>query len=123
MKILLSAESKIPIYEQIKIQIKRQIAQGEISPHTMLPSIRTLAKELNIGIITAKRAYDDLCGEGFLYSVAGKGVFVAEIKDDKLLEANLQTLENMLLQAGIYAKKHGITKEQALKIFERIMEE
>ncbi|MCD7729331.1 MAG: GntR family transcriptional regulator [Clostridia bacterium] len=123
MKIILSVSSKIPIYEQIKIQIKRQIVQGELKADTPLPSIRMLAKELGIGIITAKRAYDDLCAEGITYSIAGKGVFVANSDDKNMLQASLGELEEMLRSAAIYAKQHGITDSQALELFKKIMEE
>ena len=74
MKLVINANGEQPIYEQIKLQIKEQITSGELVAGTMLPSIRMLAKELKIGIITAKRAYDDLTEEGFTVSVAGKGL-------------------------------------------------
>ena len=83
MNILISFESGVPIYEQIKSQLRGQIIRGDLPPDSMLPSIRTLARELKLGIVTAKRAYDDFCAEGYLYTVKGKGDYVAEFDRDK----------------------------------------
>ncbi len=83
MQIVISYESGEPIYEQIKKQIRGMILSGDLVEGAALPSIRMLAKELNVGIITAKRAYDDLCAEGFCCSVQGKGVFVASFDREK----------------------------------------
>ena len=77
MDILISNSSGKPIYEQISRQIKAMILSGELAPGEMLPSIRALAKDLRISVITTKRAYDELEAEGFLYTMAGKGCVVA----------------------------------------------
>ncbi|MGN0817831.1 MAG: GntR family transcriptional regulator, partial [Candidatus Coproplasma sp.] len=95
MRILLDFE-KGPIYEQIKGQIKEQILSGSLAPNSMLPSIRTLAKELKVGIITAKRAYDELTSEGFAYAVQGKGVFVANITREKIDEISYCEIQKNL---------------------------
>lgn len=79
MQLIITYDSGEPIYEQIKKQIRGMILSGDLIEGAMLPSIRTLAKEIGVGIITAKRAYDDLCNEGFCYSLQGKGVFVASV--------------------------------------------
>lgn len=86
MNILISMHSDIPIYEQIKDQIKKMIIHQVIASEEQLPSIRTLARELQIGIITVKRAYDDLVSEGYLFSKQAKGYFVAAY-DDKIVKS------------------------------------
>ena len=78
MEIIIRNTGGQPIYEQIYSQLKAQIIAGALSPGEALPSIRALAKDLKISVITTKRAYDELEAEGFLYTVAGKGCFVAE---------------------------------------------
>ena len=83
MNIMISQLSQTPIYEQMESQIKRDILSGQLKPNEMLPSIRSMAKELGVGIITVKRAYDDLCNEGLLVSLQGRGVFVAEFDSVK----------------------------------------
>lgn len=112
-----------PIYEQIKDQIRAQIFSGELKAGEMLPSIRMLAKELTIGIITAKRAYDDLVGEGFLCAVPGKGIFVAERREDDLVGKKLEKLREQLEAAKKFAKESGISEEQFHDLYEKIMEE
>ncbi len=112
-----------PIYEQIEYQIRAQIFSGELKAGEMLPSIRMLAKELRVGIITAKRAYDDLVGEGFLYAVPGKGVFVAERRPDDLVSNKLGRLKEQLREAEKFARENGIAPEQFREILREIMEE
>ena len=89
----------------------------------MLPSIRTLAKELTIGIITAKRAYDDLIDEGYLYAVQGKGVFVAFRKEEELTNRKLEHLRKLLETAENYARENCISKEQFDTLLQQIAEE
>lgn len=122
MHILLDLENG-PIYEQIKGQIKEQILSGSLSPNQMLPSIRTLAKELKVGIITAKRAYDDLAAEGFTYSVQGKGVFVANITRDKIDEISYLEIEKNLRLAVQAAKLSGLPKEKFTEIVDKVCSE
>ena len=123
MHIALSYQSGQPIYEQIKYQIRSQIFSGELKAGEMLPSIRMLAKELTIGIITAKRAYDDLISEGFLYAVPGKGVFVAERREDDLLSDKLDRLKEQLRKARKFAEENGVTDEQFERLFREITED
>lgn len=123
MRIILDYENGVPIYEQIKSQVKRQILSGQLPPGEMLPSIRTLAKELKIGIITAKRAYDDLTAEGFTCAVQGKGVFVGNIKADELSRLGVQEVEELLKTAAVRAKNNGLSKEDALTIFDKVWRE
>lgn len=119
MKLTVNNNSGQPIYEQIELQIKEQIISGELPQGTMLPSIRMLAKELKIGIITAKRAYDDLTEEGFTVSVAGKGVFVAASDLQKLTAAAREELKKNLAVCVRYACANGIDE----KIFKEIVNE
>lgn len=120
MKILISQSSGIPIYEQIKSQIKEQILSGALPPDSVLPSIRVMAKELNIGIITAKRAYDDLCAERYAYAVQGKGVFVAHVDRAGIEELNLAEIEKRLNGVATFAKEHSVPKEKVIKVINNI---
>lgn len=123
MRILISYESGIPIYEQIKTELRGQIMRGELPPDTLLPSIRTLAKELKIGIITAKRAYDDLCAEGFLYSVHGKGVFVANFDRGKAESEAIGEIRARLEDIYAYAERNCVDKEDIKKLIKEIWED
>lgn len=122
MKLITDQDSEQPIYEQIKLQIKRQITNGELLPGTMLPSIRMLAKELKIGIITAKRAYDDLTAEGYTRSVAGKGVFVAYQNKDVIVAAAEEELKSRLALCVTYARANGIEKQNVDKLLNELWE-
>ncbi len=93
MQVLIDNKTGIPIYDQIYTQVKDQIISGSLQPHEMLPSIRGLAKDLRISFVTTKRAYDELEKDGFLYTVAGKGCFVAPKNTELLREENLKKIE------------------------------
>ena len=121
MHIHLSLQSG-PLYEQIEYQIRAQIFSGELRAGEALPSIRTLARELKIGVITAKRAYDDLIAEGFLYAVQGKGVFVSEKREDDLVNGKTERLKEQLRAARRFALENGVSSEQFVEIFKEIME-
>lgn len=120
MKLLINPKGDAPIYEQIEMQIKEQIVKGELPAGTMLPSIRMLAKELKIGIITAKRAYDDLTEEGYTRSVAGKGVFVAEINVTVVTFAGEQEVKKRLESCVSAARANGISEEKFLSLAEEV---
>ena len=98
-----------PIYEQIAAQIKGQILSGALAPGTLLPSIRALAKDLKISVITTKRAYEELERQGFLTTLPGKGCFVAEIEGDILREEHLRRIEGHLLEALRLADGCGLS--------------
>ena len=104
MEIIIRNTGGQPIYEQIYSQLKAQIIAGVLTPGEALPSIRALAKDLKISVITTKRAYDELEAEGFLYTVAGKGCFVAEKNLDLIREQQLRELEGHLTAAAGLAK-------------------
>jgi len=123
MKLITNPDGEQPIYEQIELQIKQQITSGELVSGTMLPSIRTLAKELKIGIITAKRAYDDLTAEGYTQSVAGRGVFVAYKDVEEISAAAEEELKKKLSLCVDYAKANGIGKQTVNKLIDGIWEE
>ncbi|MBQ2698620.1 MAG: GntR family transcriptional regulator [Firmicutes bacterium] len=123
MEIIIRNSSEQPIYMQICEQVKSQIISGALAAGTMLPSIRSLARDLRISVITTKRAYDELEAEGFICTVPGKGCFVAE-QDLKLAqEANLRRMEEHLQQAAALAKGCGVGKEELLAMFGLLLEE
>ena len=123
MEIIIRNTTNTPIYEQIYSQLKAQIIAGTLSPGETLPSIRALAKDLKISVITTKRAYDELESEGFLYTVAGKGCFVAEKNLDLIREQQLRELENHLTAAISLAKSCGLTAEELSDMLRVLSEE
>ena len=123
MNINISNTSTIPLYEQIVTQIKSQILNGSLQSGEGLPSIRNLAKELKVSIITTKRAYEELEKEGFIQTVVGKGTFVSNQNKERLKEITLYNLENKLEEIIKQAKSAGITLEEGLEIFKSIYEE
>lgn len=123
MQIIISNTKEEPIYLQIVNQIKEQIIRGELAESEPLPSIRSLAKELNISVITTKRAYDELEKEGFIVTVPGKGSFVAPINHDMLREAKLKTVEDKLTEAVTHAKYAGLSLEELYEMLRIIYEE
>ena len=98
MKILISNSNKQPIYEQISFQIKEQIIKGELAKDELLPSIRNLAKELQISVITTKRAYEELERDGFIHTVPGKGTFVAGQNLNSIKEKKFKMIEEDLIK-------------------------
>lgn len=123
MNINISNTSTIPLYEQIQTQIKSQILNGSLQAGDGLPSIRNLAKELKVSIITTKRAYEELEKDGFIETVIGKGTFVSNQNTERLKEITLYNLENKLEEIIKQAKSVGITLEEGIEIFKSIYEE
>lgn len=115
MNILIKNSSSLPIYEQIFQQIKAQILSGELKAEEKLPSIRYLAKELRISVITTKRAYDELEREGYIHSVQGKGSFVAGQNRELLKEEYLKKFEHSLLEAMQFARLAGLRREEIIE--------
>ena len=109
MDIILSNSSGKPIYEQIADQIRSQIMSGALAAGDALPSMRVLAKELRISVITTKRAYEELERDGFLDNVPGKGCFVAPQNRELLREAQLRRVEDVLALAVDEARKGGFS--------------
>ena len=123
MELIIRNASDQPIYEQISSQIKAQIIAGKLSPGEALPSIRALAKDLRISVITTKRAYDELEAEGFLYTVGGKGCFVAEKNLELVREGRLKEMEEHLSAAAELAVSCGVTADQVLETLRTLLEE
>ncbi len=112
MDIIISNSSGVPIYEQIEEQIKSQIMTGELAEGEMLPSMRVLAKELKISIITTKRAYEDLERDGFVESIMGKGSFVKAINSDIVKENLMFSIEELLEEAVDKAILGKVTRDE-----------
>jgi GntR family transcriptional regulator len=123
MNILISNSSDKPIYEQITSQMKQMIISGELEAGSLLPSMRTLAKELRISVITTKRAYEDLERDGFICTVIGKGSFVAEKNMEFVREEQLRIVEEHLGKAVEGAKAGGIGIDELIDIIKLIYEE
>ena len=122
MDIIISNSSTSPIYEQISRQIKDQILQGELKAGDALPSMRMLAKELRISVITTKRAYEDLEKDGFLETVPGKGCFVSEKNMEFLREEQLRQVEARLQEAVNAAIPCGLGLEELKEMLEAVWE-
>lgn len=118
LKIIISNSSNNPIYEQIAEQIKNQILTGELSPGDSLPSIRSLARELQISVITTKRAYEELEKEGFIETVGGKGSFVSGENKELLREKRLKMLEEKLEKAVEDARLLGLSLAELQEMLE-----
>ena len=118
MEIIISNSSDRPIYEQIMTQIKAQILSGELEGGEQLPSIRALAKDLRISVITTKRAYDELLQAGYVYAVAGKGYFVAPRNVELLREENLRRIEAHLTEVAKLAASCDLTREDVINIYD-----
>lgn len=112
MDVIISNSSGKPIYEQITTQIKNLIISGELKEGEMLPSMRGLAKELRISVITTKRAYEDLERDGFIETVTGKGSFVAQRNLEFIREEHMKIAEEHLQEAVDVALKSSITLEE-----------
>ena len=122
MELIIRNTTNQPIYDQIYAQIKAQIIAGKLAPGEALPSIRALAKDLRISVITTKRAYDELEADGFLYTVAGKGCFVAEKNLDLIRERQLQELEQHLDAAAELARTCGVTPAELQEMLRILLE-
>ena len=123
MNIILSNTSQEPIYEQIAGQIRNQIMTGELCEDELLPSIRGLAKELQISVITTKKAYEELEREGYIVSIPGKGSFVAAQNRELLKEIRLKMIEGKLEEAVNAGKSIGLSLEELQEILSLIYKE
>lgn len=120
MEIILSNASSKPIYEQIALQIKEHIMKGELKANDPLPSMRKLAKDLHVSIITTQRAYEELSKDGFIDIVPAKGAFVSIQNKDFIIEENRRRIEKLLSDACELAKQNGITVEELLQTLQLI---
>lgn len=122
MHIVLSNGSPLPIYEQIKEQVKAQILSGELAEGERLPSLRRLAADLKISVLTTTRAYNELEAEGYITSQQGKGFFVMSSSSALLREQLLKDVEAHLQQAIVSAGKAAMSKEELLDLLRLLME-
>ena len=120
MEIFISNRDERPIYEQISSQLKKMIISGEIKEGEALPSMRALAKDLRISVITTKRAYEELEKDGFIVTVTGKGTFAAEQNSQLIKEEKLKSIELKMRDIWAEASLCGITREELLEMFELI---
>ena len=123
MTVLIDNKSSLPIYDQIYSQIKAQIISGELQEHEALRSIRNLAKDLRISVITTKRAYDELEKEGFIYTIAAKGCFVAPKNVELLREETLKNIENHIDQIVRLSQSVGLSEQEVLDMVKFAMED
>lgn len=123
MEIIISNSSDKPIYEQVSSQIKNKIMNGTLEAGEMLPSMRALAKDLHISVITVQRAYEDLTRDGFIETVSGKGSFVASQNKEFIQEEQLRKAEELLQQVVDIGRSHGISYEQMANILKMLYEE
>ena len=123
MNIVISQTSGQPIYEQIARQIKGLILRGELCEGAALPSMRLLARDLRISVITTKRAYDELEKEGFIYTIAAKGCFVAPKNVELLREETLKSIENHIDQIVRLSQSVGLSEQEVLDMVRFAMED
>ncbi len=123
MTIIIDNKSGVPIYDQIYSQIKAQIIGDSLRQDEALPSIRSLAKDLRISVITTKRAYDELEAEGFIYTLPGKGSFVAPKNTELLREENLRRIEEHMREISALAVQSGLTRQELSEMYTLISEE
>lgn len=123
MDIILATNSKEPLFQQIKEQIKHQIFIGKLQEGDALPSIRALAKDLKVSVITTKRAYEELEREGYVISTVGRGTFVAGQQPHVLKEWQMRELENELEKIVQSGKQIGLSKEELIELMEVYYEE
>ena len=118
MELFIDNKSGAPIYEQICEQVRAQIVSGALKEDEPLPSIRALAKDLRISVITTQRAYDELLQAGYVYAVAGKGYFVAPRNVELLREENLRRIEAHLTEVAKLAASCDLTREDVINIYD-----
>jgi len=123
MQIIISNSSKEPIYEQITSQIKSSILAGELQEGAAIPSMRNLAKELQISVITTKRAYEELEKAGFIYSMVGKGSFVAEQNLEVIREKKLKVIEEQLIAVITNSREIGLSLDELQHLLKILYEE
>lgn len=123
MDITMSNSSAVPLYEQITSQIKKLILEDSLKQEEILPSIRNMAKELKVSIITVKHAYEALEAEGFIQTIPGKGTYVSGVSLERLKEARMSQIEEELEKVVVSAKTIGMTLEDLKERLEMIYEE
>lgn len=122
MHLVISNSSSVPIYEQIKEQIIEQIMNDELQEDEMLPSIRSLSKDIKISLMTIKKAYDQLESDGYIVSIAGKGTFVASRNSNLVKEHAQKEIEDNIQKAIELAVKHDISKDEIIDLVNMLYE-
>lgn len=123
MNFIISNNSEIPIYEQIKREIKKAISQNELKESKALPSVRNLAKDLRISVLTVKKAYDELEEEGYIKTVQGKGSFVIPRNKELAKEEQIKKIEQHIEEIIEISKLTGISKKEIIELFEYLYRE
>ena len=123
MDIIISNSSNVPLYEQVEEQIKNKIVSNELKTGELLPSIRSLAKDLRISVITTKSAYDELEKEGYVETIQGKGTYVANKNTELIKEEQLQKVEGLIETAVSIAKISNISKKEIKEMLDILYEE
>ncbi len=123
MEIIISNSNGVPIYEQIKEQIKNKIISGELKTDELLPSIRSLAKDLRCSVITTKNAYEELVNEGYVKTIPSKGFYVAEINKDLAREEQLNKIQALIDSAIEIAKLNNLSKKELKEMIDILYEE
>lgn len=123
MKLYIDNKNESPIYSQIYTQIKNQIINGSIAENDLLPSIRTLAKDLKISFITTKRAYDELENEGYIYTIPGKGCYVNKLNSELIKEENLKKIEKHIEEIKFLSSSIGLSKKEINEMIKYGMED
>jgi len=122
LRIIISNRSTVPIYEQIKLQIIDAILSDELREDTQLPSIRQLAKELKVSVITTTRAYKDLEEEGYVVNVQGKGCYVLPKNQELVYEKLMGNMENLIFEALALKEKMNLDDTEFMEIIQTLME-
>lgn len=122
INIQVSMQSDLTIYEQIEYQIKDLILDETLKPNELMPSIRQLSQFLRVGVITVKRAYDELVTDSFLYSMVGKGFYVSPMNLDQIRKTYILQLKKELLNQKELIKKTKLTKKEVFELIEAVME-
>lgn len=123
MDIIISNSNSIPLYEQVKEQIKNKIISNELKAEEILPSIRSLAKDLRISVITTKNAYEELEREGYVETIQGKGTYVANKNTELIKEEQLQKIENLIETVVSIARISDISKKEIQEMLDILYEE
>ena len=122
MNIQIETKGTTAIYEQIMLQIKSKIVEGKLKVNEQLPSIRALAAQLQISVITTKKAYEELEKEGLIHSIAGRGFFVSECNQDYLKEKQMMMIEKKMVEAVLVCKHAGLTEEEMIQMAKALYE-
>ena len=121
MEMIINVQSKEPIYEQIVLQIKSKIKNGELTAGDSLPAIRTLAKDLKVSVITVKKAYEILQIDGLIMSVVGRGTVIADVKREMITKNIEQDVEIKIKELMSYSQKQGMNKRELINLFKKVV--